>query len=346
MTTYILIDAMNLYHRAKHSTMGDLDTKIGMSLHIIFNSIRKVYKEHGGTHVVFCTEGKSWRKSYSSEYKANRAVARLKLSKKELEEEEIFLEAFNSLAEFFLDKTNATVLHCPVAEADDMIAMWTQLHSDDNHVVVSSDTDFIQLVSPNVKIYNGINDLVYSHDGVFDNKGKKLSFEIKSDGKLKVGEPNEAFVPDSDWIDKSLFIKCIRGDKSDNVFPAYPGARLKGTKNKTGILEAYQDKNNGGYNWNNFMLQTWTDVDGNVRTVKSEYEKNVHLIDLTQQPEEYKEQFVQSILTEVNKDRVSNVGIHFLRFCNQWGLQQISKYPDDFATLLNAPYNGYLAESS
>ena len=32
-----------------------------------------------------------------------------------------------------------------------------------------------------------------------------------------------------------LFEKCVRGDSPDNIFSAYPGARLKGTKNKTGI---------------------------------------------------------------------------------------------------------------
>ena len=53
--------------------------------------------------------------------------------------------------------------------------------------------------------------------------------------------------------------KCIRGDTSDNVFSAYPGARKKGSKNKVGMLEAFADKESKGFNWNNFMLQRWTD---------------------------------------------------------------------------------------
>ena len=39
-----------------------------------------------------------------------------------------------------------------------------------------------------------------------------------------------------------LFEKCMRGDTSDNVFSAYPGVRTKGTKNKVGLIEAYEDK--------------------------------------------------------------------------------------------------------
>lgn len=345
MTTYVLIDAMNMYHRSKHSVSGDLDTKVGMSLHITFSSIKKAYKELGGDHIVFCSEGRSWRKDYYKPYKANRAVARAKLTAREREEEEIFLEAFNDLSKFFLEKTNATVLQCPVAEADDMIATWIELHPDDDHVIISSDTDFVQLLSPRVKIYNGINETTYTHDAVYDKRGKKLQFELKSDGKIKTGKPDENFVPDSDWVERSLFIKCIRGDKSDNVFPAYPGARLRGTKNNTGILEAYHDQHNGGYNWNNFMLQTWTDVDGVTRLVKNEYETNKAMIDLRQQPEKYKTQFVESVLNEIHKNRVNNVGIHFLKFCSRWNLQQISKYPDEYANILNSTYNGALAQN-
>ena len=61
--TFILIDLNNLIHRAKHATQhGDVSIKIGMSMHILFNSISKMWKKFKGTHVVFCLDGKSWRR--------------------------------------------------------------------------------------------------------------------------------------------------------------------------------------------------------------------------------------------------------------------------------------------
>jgi hypothetical protein len=36
------------------------------------------------------------------------------------------------------------VIRCPTAEGDDIIARWIALHPQDEHVVISSDTDFVQ----------------------------------------------------------------------------------------------------------------------------------------------------------------------------------------------------------
>ena len=33
----------------------------------------------------------------------------------------------------------------------------------------------------------------------------------------------------------------------------------KGTKNKVGLIEAFEDRKNKGFNWNNMMLQRWVD---------------------------------------------------------------------------------------
>lgn len=330
MTKYVLIDALNLFHRAKYVVRGDIDTRIGMSLHIAFNALRKAWRDLGGTHVVFCLEGRSWRKQTYTDYKANRVMERLKKTKRELEDDELFFEAFNDFSKFFLDKTNCTVLQCPVAEADDLIAMWVDLHPQDEHVIVSSDTDFVQLLAPNVTIYNGVANQLITQAGYFDDNGKPIVDN-------KTGMPKVP--PESEW---AIFEKCVRGDKSDNIFPAYPGARAKGTKNKTGMMEAFEDRNSGGFNWNNFMLQRWTDVNDVEHIVKDRYEENRRLIDLRAQPQEIREQIVESILFEVHKQRVSGVGIHFLKFCSRWDLKRIAQYPDEFAQMLNAPYQGGL----
>ncbi len=343
---YILVDAMNMFHRAKHVVhRGDIDTRIGMALHIMFNSLRKGWRDLGGHHVVYCLEGRSWRKDEYKEYKANRVVAQLKKSQREREDDELFFEAFNELNKFIREKTNSTVLQCPVGEADDLIATWIDLHPENDHIIISSDSDFVQLLAPNVEIYNGITNVRFTDQAAYDEKGRKLELAVKSDGKLKVGKPDGFFqMEQDDWNEYAMFLKCIRGDKSDNIFPAFPGARVKGSKNKTGILEAWEDRNDGGFNWNNFMQQSWTDVDGNTHTVKDRYEINRLLIDLHSQPFKIKEMLVQSILDHIDTPRKQGVGIHFLKFCSMWDLDKIVKYPDEYAAMLNSTYDDHLKE--
>ena len=341
---FVIVDAANLVHRAKHvAHRGDIDMRIGMALHITFNGLRKAWRDLGGDHIVFCLEGTSWRKHVYDDYKANRIVAKLKKTRRELEDDELFFEAFDDLNAFIKEKTNCTVLQCPIAEADDLIATWIDLHPASQHIIVSSDTDFIQLLSDRVEIYNPIANVRLTSDGIFDDKNNRLEFRLKSDGKIKVGGKNPSFKAErDDWIQFATFLKCIRGDKTDNIYPAYPGARIKGSKNKTGITEAWDDRDSGGFSWNNFMLQTWTDPDGVEHTVRDRYEINRMLIDLHEQPDDVKEEVIECIVKEVETERKSNVGIHFMKFCSKWDLKRISQYPDEFATMLNAHYNDHL----
>lgn len=248
MASYLLVDTMNLFFRAKHVGGGkDINMRVGMAMHIMFNSIKKAWNDFDADHVVFCLEGRSWRKDFYAPYKANRKVIADKRTPREIEDDEIFFEAYEDMLNFFNDKTNCSVIKCGNAEADDLIAMWIQSHPNDQHIILSTDSDFYQLMAPNVKQYNGVQDQTITLEGVFDKKGNPVI--DKKTGKPKtLGDPE--FV---------LFEKCIRGDSSDNVFSAYPGARKKGTKNKVGIAEAFEDRKRGGFNYNNFMLQRWAD---------------------------------------------------------------------------------------
>ena len=135
------------------------------------SSLRKVWQDFDGSHVVFCLEGRSWRKDFYEPYKRNRSDARAALTASQQEEEEVFWEMFDEFKNFVGEKTNCTVLQHPELEADDLIAGWIQSHPNDNHVVVSTDGDFAQLIAPNVKQYNGIQDVTITHEGYFDKKG-------------------------------------------------------------------------------------------------------------------------------------------------------------------------------
>jgi 5'-3' exonuclease len=325
--TDILVDSANMFFRARHVVRGeDPETKIGMAYHIMFNSINKVWRDFNGRHVVFCFEGKSWRKAVDPTYKANRAAARAALTAAEAEEDRMFFEAFDNFKTWITEKTNCTVLRHERCEADDFIARWIQTHPDQQHVIVSSDSDFYQLLAPNVRQFNGISKQTISLEGIVDEKGRPLL-----DKKTK--EPLPA--PDPEWL---LFEKCMRGDSSDNIFSAYPGVRTKGTKNKVGLLEAFADRNGKGYNWNNLMLQRWADHEGVEHRVKDRYEANKRLIDLTAQPADIITALDETIQTSVSKEPRKQVGVEFLRFCGKWDLQEIAKRPDDHVAYLNSRY--------
>jgi 5'-3' exonuclease len=329
MTNFILVDAANMYHRARHvsTRQSDIDMQIGMAFHIIMNSIKSCHRKFNADHVIFCLEGRSWRKDFYKPYKAQRKLLQAAKSVKEQENDAIMFEAYESLVTFIKDKTNVTTLRHSDAEADDMIALFIASHPDDHHTIVSSDTDYYQLLAENVQMYNGVSNQIITLDGFFDEKTMKPII----DKKTNVPKEN----PDPEWL---LFEKCIRGDTSDNIFSSYPGARKKGTKNKVGLQEAFADRNSGGFNWNNFMLQRWVDHNGVGHTVKDDYERNVSLVDLTAQPYDLKVKFIEAILDQCKPKEVGNVGINFLRWCNEWDLQNLAKYPDEMARVLNKKY--------
>lgn len=325
--TYLLIDTANTFFRSRHVVRGNTDIKLGMALHITFNSIKKAWQDFEGTHVVFCLEGRSWRKDFYKPYKANRAETRAAMTVKEQEEDALFWETFDKFKDFIIEKTNCTVLQHPRLEADDLIAGFIQNHPDDNHVIISTDSDFHQLISTNVKQYNGIAETLTTHEGIFDKKGK-LVLDKKT--KEPCGPPNPQ------WL---LFEKCIRGDSSDNVFSAYPGVRVKGTKNKVGLQEAFEDRDKQGWAWNNLMLQRWVDHQGQEHRVRDDYERNRRLIDLTYQPEE-----IRNIITETIKEQtkdpknISQVGIRLLKFCQLYDMKKIMDTIQTYADPFQARY--------
>lgn len=326
MAKYLLVDTMNTFFRARHVVRGDASIKIGMSIHIILNAINKCWKKFDADHVVFALEGRSWRKDFYEPYKKNRQANRAAMSEAEQEEDKLFFEAYDDFLKFLENKTNCSVLHCEIAEADDMIAQWIDLHPDDEHVIVSSDTDFVQLLANNVSQYNGITNELIQLNGVVDDEGKPVI-----DKKTK-----EQKVPQNPKY--QLFKKCMRGDPSDNVFSAYPGVREKGTRNKVGLMEAFEDMNNKGFNWNNLMLQRWVDHNGTEHRVLDDYERNVVLVDLTKQPQEIKSYINDKIIENKKSKNRTQVGGHFMKFCGKWNMQRIADNATSFSIWLQADY--------
>lgn len=373
---FAIIDIANLFARAQHVTQGDAYTKAGMALHILFNSLRKLAREHAIDHMVFCVEGKSWRYDVYPSYKARRRFERMQKSEREKEEDQVFYEVQKDFIAYLSERTRCTVLQAEGVEGDDFVARWIQLHPNDEHYILSSDSDFVQLLAENVTIVDGVMERIITLDGVTNFKGEEMVFSIdSSSGKLKVpGTYKEAeskhdraekekrkkdkayemkpFVwvrptRADEWWRKALFVKIIRGDVGDNIFSAYPGVRYEGSSKKTGIREAWEDRNAGGFHWNNFMLQRWDktvgqDKDGNAikqeARVLEEFSTNERLIDLTKQPDSIKAIMDETIVEAVQKPPVSNVGLHFMKFCGKNQLTNLAKDASTHAVYLSAPY--------
>jgi len=326
--TYILVDTANTFFRARHVINGDADIKLGMAFHITLNSIKKAWQQFEGSHVIFCLEGRSWRKDYYEPYKRNRSDARAAQSEREQEEDRVFWEAFDKFKEFVQDKTNCTILQNPRLEADDLIAGWIQSHPNDDHVIISTDTDFVQLIAPNVKQYNGVQECTITHQGFFDDKGKPIVDKKTKEAKA---------APDPEWL---LFEKCMRGDTSDNVFSAYPGVRTKGSSKKVGLTEAFEDRKSKGFAWNNLMLQRWTDHNGVEHRVLEDYNRNRQLIDLSAQPDDVRAVIKETIDTAIALDKnVGQVGVKLMKFCGLYDLKKIAEQAQAYAEPLNARYS-------
>jgi len=325
--THILVDTANTFFRARHVVRGDTSEKIGMAIHITMNSIKKAWADFDGSHVVFCLEGRSWRKDHYAPYKRNRKDAVDAMSPLEKEENEVFWECYDDFVQFIKEKTNATVLQNPRAEADDLIARWIDKHPDQKHVILSTDKDLNQLVNQKVSQYNGVAEQTITHEGWFDKKGNPVI-----DKKTKEAKG----APDIQWM---LFEKAMRGDPSDNIFSAYPGVRTKGTKNKIGLKEAFADRNQKGYTWNNLMLSKWVDSDGKEHRVLDDFERNKLLVDLHAQPEPIVQELDQTIAqAKAENKNISQVGIRFMKFCGKYDLQRISEQ----AQLYVEPFNARL----
>lgn len=333
--TYALIDTANTFFRARHvaSRNSTLEEKIGMALHLTLASVNQAVKRYGIDHVVFCLEGRSFRKDLYAPYKKNRIVDAQSVTEAEKEESEMFWDTYEKFTTYIKEKTNVSVLRHERAEADDMIARFIHLHPNDKHFIISTDSDYHQLITDKVSQYNGVTGELATLGGFFKENGKPVLDK----------EKNPKLLEDPEYL---LFKKIIRGDAGDNVFSAFPGVREKGSKNKVGIMEAFADRNKMGFDWNNLMLQRWVDHDGVEVRVKDAYERNRILIDLKAQPQEIKDAVDQRIRESVRVTLTPQVGIHFLKFTGKYELTKISENAETYSKWLSASYPGDVHERS
>lgn len=330
---YLIIDTNHLLYRARFSMNGDVLAQTGLAMHVVLHSIKKLWIQHQVDHVVFCMDGRSWRKDYYEPYKKNRVSAKNLKPAKEIEADEYFFSTMNEFVAFLDERTNCTVLHEKQSEADDLVARFIALHPDDDHIMVTSDMDYVQLLAPNVSMYDAMNKYLITPLQITNEKGQRIEFSLKNDGKIKFGKPDPNFLPDNEWIEKAKFLKIVRGDISDNISSVLPKVR------QTRLDKIFDDRFNRGYEWNNFILESWTDGFGESYKVKDLYERNTMLVDLTQQPQDVKDIMDLYIANKlVEPKECKNIGFHFMKFASRHDLKQILDNNNQFIPFLTAPY--------
>ena len=295
---FCIIDVNNLVHRCKHviKDYSDPDECAALVITIVFGSLKKTFQKFDSKHCVACFDSASWRKEFYPLYKANRIEDEATMTDEKKEEKQIIKDVLKAIRDYLDNYTNVTVLEGYAIEADDFIARWVQLHDDKNyqHIIVSPDSDFKQLVSENVKLFNPLVNILYTVEGVFHQDGKRITSKdevVKLYGENWKVKKNK--ISKKEW---ELFFKIARGDTSDNIPSIKPGEYEKK------LRLVYED--GGGELWNNFINQIYYNkkIEKNIK-VRELYDRNKKLIDLKDQPEHIKEKMDKLIEMALLKER-------------------------------------------
>ena len=191
-----------MIHRCRFDWGRSGPTDIGETrvIYNFFRLLRSTIEEFPSTEVYFVTEGApQHRLDIDPDYKANR------IRVDQTDEEVVYWSSFNAQKEFIISILSTSfpvrVIRHPSYEADDMIYSIVRERSGDNDIViVSSDTDFIQILNefPDaVSLWNPLS------------KGYRET-------------------PDYDYV----AWKAMVGDRTDNI----PGVPRIGKKTATKIL--------------------------------------------------------------------------------------------------------------
>ena len=189
---HLILDANNLLFRARHACFNRKYDHV--IVHTFFRSIKPIVEKFDADCVYFVLDGyPKKRMELSPDYKGTR----------EYHDKDNFRVQRKKSISMIKESVPFLVMRHPEMEADDVIAdlVLRRLPAADEKIVVSSDTDFIQLCqspSGNVRLYN----------------------PIKKDYRTA---PSYSYCK---W-------KALRGDSADNI----PGLRGIGNKRAASLLE-------------------------------------------------------------------------------------------------------------
>ena len=242
----------------------------------------------------------SWRKQYTASnaciskrpYKGDR---RQNMSPSQQAKYQLFMNHLSEFERLIIDHTTIITLAGDGLEADDLIAGFVQTHPDDEIILVSTDSDMMQLLyHPHLTI-------------ISPNTDKPILLKEYNDN-----------------ADYYLFVKCMRGDPTDNIQSAAPRVR------KTRLEKAYSDP----YERIQLMKETWTNEVGDKMSVEDLYEENRLLIDLSYQPDNIRQQ-IENVIRDATSIHKKFSLFHIMKFIGKYELHKIGSGIDQYMTMLS-----------
>ena len=309
----MVIDSANILFRVaaahgKYNNSGSTEEQAGLALHMALNTFKKYYSKYRPDQIAVTFEGtNNWRKEYTRSsdcisgrvYKANRVRDDSMLP---------FFELIKAFEELARKHTSLVCLSAPRLEGDDIFAGYVKRFAlaGDEVIGISGDKDFVQLL-------------------------KYKNFTLIDPDK---GRPRTVLdVCGVDDVDFFMFEKGMRGDRGDNVFPAYPRVQKKR------LLKCMTDD----FELSKIMNEHWSFTDPDTGAVK-EYEvgqlfkENQLLMGLDSQPQEIKDLIDATLDHELVSHGKFN-HFQFVKFCGKYGLKQIAENAAGFAEMFSITEN-------
>lgn len=301
---YLVFDITNMLYRTFFVNTGvDDKTLTGLATHMALTTLHKYFRQHKPHKVVMAFDRTpSWRHEYLSSgtsvsklpYKGNR---RQNMTDAQAEKYAKFKGHIKEFLQLIHDHTTITTLISERLEADDLIAGFVRQSNpeQDEVILISSDSDFIQLLRyPNLTIVSPDTDKLRTLQEYNNNP------------------------------DYYLFVKCMRGDKSDNIMSAYPRVQEKK------LAKAFFED---PYLMTTILETKWKHGDGTEYLVKDVFNENQLLINLDKQPDDIKGLVSNVISTEFTRAKQFSF-FHFLRFLGKYDLKKVADNFEQYKDLL------------
>ena len=300
---YMILDISNLLYRTYYANKNEDELTIaGLAQHQALLTLNKYFRENKPDKIVMAFDRKNWRVGYTlseqcvsgKKYKGTR---RKDMTESERTKYEAFLTHLNQFEELMKEHTSVICLAADGLEADDLVACFVQKYaSEENEIVaISTDKDYIQILG-------SVNTIL-----------------------IDPASGNERTLEEWDGdADLFMFEKCLRGDPGDNVQSAYPRVR------KTRILKAWKDP----LERVNMMEETWQNQDGKTMIVKEVFKENEILMDLSKQPQEWRD-----LMDKTIKDSMEDPGkfslFQFMHFLGKFEMHKVADNVNTFAQMLS-----------
>lgn len=155
MNKYLILDCNYLCHRAKHvfSELYHEDKATGVIYGVLHDIVRLI-ERFETENLIFCWDGEgNKRKAIYPEYKANHVHK--DLTPEEIKFEKSFYIQMEKLKNEYLKTIGFNNIFCvPGYEGDDLIAYFCKrLNVEDEAIIVSTDQDLYQLLTPHISCY-------------------------------------------------------------------------------------------------------------------------------------------------------------------------------------------------